>query len=52
MNYKVFYVSRVFKRVKFCGGFLTLYSAINYVDHLQDCMPNGKKIAFKIEGRA
>jgi hypothetical protein len=49
MNYKVFYVTRWFKDVRFCGGFETLSLAYSYVDFLQNKLPNGKKITFKIE---
>lgn len=49
MNYKVFYVTRWFKDVRFCGGFETLSLAYSYVDFLQNKFPNGNKLIFKIE---
>lgn len=49
MNYKVFYVTRWFKDVHFCGGFETLSLAYSYIDFLQNKLPNGQKITFKIE---
>jgi hypothetical protein len=49
MNYRVFYVTRWFKEIRFCGGFETLTLAYSYVDFLQNKLPNGKKITFKIE---
>jgi len=50
MDYKVFYVTRWFKEVRFCGGFSTLMLAYAHVDFLQKKLPNGNKITFKIEG--
>ena len=50
MDYKVFYVTRWFKEVRFCGGFNTLWQAMEHVDFLQNKFPNGKKITFKIVG--
>lgn len=49
MDYKVFYITRWFKDVRFCGGFNTLYQSVSYVDYLQNKLPNGNKITFKIE---
>jgi len=49
MDYKVFYVTRWFKEIRFCGGFPTLAGAYCYIDYLQNKLPNGKKIVFKIE---
>ncbi len=50
MDYKVFYVTRWFKDVRFCGGFGTLYQAMAHVDYLQKKFPNGNKLTFKITG--
>ncbi len=50
MDFKVFYITRWFKDTRFCGGFNTLFQAVAYVDYLQNNMPNGKKITFKISG--
>lgn len=50
MCYKVFYITRWLKEIKFCGEFQTLCQANNHIDWLQKKLPNGKKIAFKIEG--
>lgn len=50
MTYQVFYVTRWFKEVRFCGGFNTLCQAIEHVDFLQNKFPSGKKITFKIVG--
>ena len=53
MEFKVFYVTRWFKDVRFCGGFNTMYQAMSYVDYLQNKLPNGSKITFRIKtGRA
>ena len=50
MDYKVFYVTRWFKEIRFCGGFHSLYQAMAYVDYMQNKLPNGNKIVFKITG--
>jgi hypothetical protein len=50
MNYKVFYLTRWFKEARFCGGFNTLCQAIDHIDFLQNKLPNGNKITFKIVG--
>jgi len=50
MDFKVFYVTRWFKEIRFCGGFTSLYQAVAYVDYLQNKLPNGNKLVFKIEG--
>lgn len=49
MNYKVFYVTRWLKDIRFCGGFETFLLAHSYVDYLQKKLPNGNKLIFKIE---
>lgn len=51
MDYKVYYITRWFKEVRFCGGFHTLFMACAHVEFLQKNLPNGNKIAFKIEGK-
>jgi len=48
MNYKVYYITRWFKDVRFCGCFNTLYQAVSHVDYLQNNLPSGYKITFKI----
>lgn len=50
MNFRVYYVTRLLKRVRFCGGFYTLCQAMEHVDFLQNKLPNGNKIVFKIVG--
>lgn len=50
MCYKVFYITRWLKEIKFCGEFKTLSQANNHIDWLQKNLPNGNKIAFKING--
>lgn len=50
MDFKVFYITRWFKETRFCGGFTTLYQAVAYVEFLQKKLPNGSKLAFRIEG--
>lgn len=50
MNFEVYYETRWFKEIRFCGGFNTLVQAMVYVDYLQNKLPNGKKITFKIVG--
>lgn len=48
--FKVFYVSRWLKENRFCGCFNTLRQAIDHVEFLQNKLPNGQKIVFKITG--
>jgi len=50
MKTKLYYVHYLtaLKRKISCGHFYTLEAALNYVDYLQDNLPNGKKITFKI----
>lgn len=50
MCFKVFYITRWLKANKFCGEFKTLCEASNHVDWMQKKLPNGKKIAFRIQG--
>ncbi len=50
MCFKVFYITRWLKETKFCGEFQTLCQANNHIDWLQKKLPNGKKLAFKIQG--
>ncbi len=49
MDYRVFYITRWFRDIRFCGEFTTLHLAYDYVEFLQHKLPNGTKIVFKIE---
>lgn len=49
MCFKVFYITRWLKENKFCGEFKTLWEANNHIDFLQKKLPNGKKLAFRIQ---
>lgn len=48
MNFEVYYTTRWLKDTRFCGIFPTLTLAQDYVSYLQNKLPNGKKITFKI----
>lgn len=50
MYYKVFYITKWLKVIKLCGEFQTLCEANNHINWLQNKLPNGNKIAFKIHG--
>lgn len=47
--YQVFFITRWFKELRFCGEFPSFEAAYSYVDYLQNKLPNGKKIVFKID---
>lgn len=48
--YKVVYITKWLKYVRFCGEFSTLSLASEYVQYLQSKLPNGENLVFKITG--
>jgi hypothetical protein len=50
MQYQVFYKTKWLKSLVFCGEFNTIRSASDHVQYLQNKLPNGMKIVFKITG--
>lgn len=50
MCFKVFYVTRWLKNIRFCGQFNSSQEARVYVDYLRKNLRNGERIAFRIEG--
>jgi hypothetical protein len=50
MNFEVHYKTRWIRDIRRCGIFPTLVLAIEHVNYLQNKLPNGNKITFKITG--